>query len=642
MLSGSPSTTGTYNFRIRAVAANNCVGEKDYNLTIRRLVIEQGLQSTEKEHDVLSTLDAQQQAWNATGSLSTARTLHTATLLTNGKVLVVGGLVPNTTCCLTTASAELYDPATGQWSATGSPSTPRGNHVAARLQNGKVLIASGSGNPFSNVLTSAELYDPDAGTWSPAGTLNVARSNPRATLLANGKVLVIGGAGSATAEVYDPSTNAWTPTGAMNSLRLIFTVSLLPDGRVLVAGGNNTATTLRSAELYDPATNSWTLTGQLITARQVHAATLLPSGKVLVSGGAPSSGPFFDQAELYDPATGQWSATGSMTTPRVLHSLNVLPNGKVLAASGTAADGTDRLKSAELYDPTTGLWTPTATLGVGRVNHTATLLRTGKVLVAAGSGDTGPTTSAELYDSGASIVASVSAASFAPAGQLAPESIVAGFGSNLATSIERASLLPLPTELAGVNVRLLDSAGIERLASLFYVSPNQINFLMPLGTAPGPGILTVTSGGTVVAGGVVDVASVAPTIFTANSTGQGFAAAQVFRIKSDGTQSFEPVARFDAALGTFVAVPIDLGPPTDQVFLILYGTGIRFRSTQAAVSVNIGGTPGEVLFADAAPGYVGLDQTNVRLSRGLIGSGEVDVLLSADGKAANTVRINIQ
>ncbi|MGH9843751.1 MAG: Kelch repeat-containing protein, partial [Blastocatellia bacterium] len=233
-------------------------------------------------------MQAQAQQWTGTGALGTARWLHTATPLSNGKVLVVGGLIGCTPGCRTTASAELYDPATGQWRATGSPNTPRGNHVAVRLQNGKVLIASGNGDPFSATLTSAELYDPDTGTWSAAGNLNVARQSPRATLLTNGKALITGGVGPgvylSAAEVYDPATNSWSPTGALNSPRVLHTMTLLSDGRVLVAGGtsNLSGPALRSAELYDPVTGNWTSTGQPGNARQVHTATLLANGKVLV------------------------------------------------------------------------------------------------------------------------------------------------------------------------------------------------------------------------------------------------------------------------------------------------------------------------------------------------------------------------
>jgi len=122
---------------------------------------------------------AQQPSWNATGSLGEARTRHTATLLANGKVLVVGGLSIPTPCCRTATSAELYDPATGLWSVTGSPINPRYDHVAVRLANGKVLITDGSGVPSTSPI-SAEIYDPDTGTWSAAATPSFLRIFPQA------------------------------------------------------------------------------------------------------------------------------------------------------------------------------------------------------------------------------------------------------------------------------------------------------------------------------------------------------------------------------------------------------------------------------------------------------------------------------
>jgi len=138
------------------------------------------------------------------------------------------------------------------------------------------------------------------------------------------------------------------------------------------------------------------------------------------------------------------------------------------------------------------------------------------------------------------------------------------------------------------------------------------------------------------------IAPVSPGIFSAASSGQGVAAGSVLRVKGDGTQSFEEIARFDAGQNKFVSIPIDLGPATDQVFLILFGTGIRSRSALSAVTAGIGGTSSEVLYAGAQGGFVGLDQVNLRLARTLIGRGEVDVALSVDGAAANTVRVNIR
>ncbi len=242
-------------------------------------------------------------------------------------------------------------------------------------------------------------------------------------------------------------------------------------------------------------------------------------------------------------------------------------------------------------------------------------------------------------------VASVSAASFLGA-ELAAESIVAAFGQNLATSVQTANSLPLPASLGGTTVRVRDAGGVERLAPLFFVAPTQVNFEIPPSTANGAATITITGGDGSVSTGIVQIASVAPGFFSANSDGQGVAAAVALRIKANGEQTFEPVARFDQAANKFVTTPIDLGPDlgnaTDQVFLVMFGTGTRFRSSLAASSATIGGANAEVLFVGSADGFVGLDQSNIRLSRALIGRGEVDVKLTVDGKTSNTVKINIK
>ncbi len=238
-------------------------------------------------------------------------------------------------------------------------------------------------------------------------------------------------------------------------------------------------------------------------------------------------------------------------------------------------------------------------------------------------------------------VTTVSAASFTSA-SLAAESIVAAFGTALATSVQIASSLPLPTSLAGTTVNVKDSAGVERLAPLFFVAPSQINYQIPPSTANGTATVTVTSGDGAVSVGAVQIASVAPGLFTVNSSGQGLAAAVALRVRADGSLSYEPVARFDPALNRIVAVPIDLGPATDQVFLILYGTGWRSRSNLSAVTVKIGGADAETLFAGPTDGFVGLDQLNVRVPRSLAGRGEIGIALTVDGKVANTVSVNVR
>lgn len=238
-------------------------------------------------------------------------------------------------------------------------------------------------------------------------------------------------------------------------------------------------------------------------------------------------------------------------------------------------------------------------------------------------------------------VTSVSAASFAGI-ELAPESIVAAFGDKLATQISSSNSIPLPTTLGGTTVTIRDSNGTERMAPLFFVAPTQINYLVPSGTAPGLATIIVASGDGTLSTGTLNVATVAPGFFSTNANGQGLASAVALRLKSDGQLIYEPISRFDTTTGHYVPVPIDLGPATDQVFLVAYGTGWRFRSSLAAVNATVGGSNSEVLFAGAADGYVGLDQCNIRLQRTLIGRGEVNVVLSVDNKTANTVTIQIK
>jgi uncharacterized protein (TIGR03437 family) len=236
-------------------------------------------------------------------------------------------------------------------------------------------------------------------------------------------------------------------------------------------------------------------------------------------------------------------------------------------------------------------------------------------------------------------VTSVSAASFL-GGTIAVESISAAFGVGLATGIHAADSLPLPTSIAGHEVRVKDSAGVERLAPLFYLSPDQINYQVPFGTASGPALITVMTSSGSTGTGTVQIASTAPGLFAANANGQGVAAALIFRVKADGSESYDSAAQFDETLGRFVYRPIDFGPESDVVFLLLFGSGIRFRSSLSSVSVTIGGNDLQVIFAGAHPNYVGLDQITVRLSRALMGRGEVAINLIVDATTANKLWVS--
>jgi N-acetylneuraminic acid mutarotase len=364
--------------------------------------------------------------FSQTGDLYTGRYGHTATLLPSGKVLIAAGIryIPSPYggfyISVSLGSAELYDPASGLCSPSGSLATARDDHAVTLLPNGKVLVAGGysSDGETSATLASAELYDPATGGWTSTRSLGAARRGATAILLPNGKVLIAGGIGEsnklASAELYDPATGTWSSTGSLGAARQGATATLLANGKVLVVEGtDHNGFALASAELYNPATGTWSATGSLAAPRRAATATLLANGKVLAVGGIGNTSLTSGSAELYDPTTGAWSSTGSLTTGRAYHSATLLPNGKVLVAGGYFQSSTNAglATSAELYDPGTGAWLPGASLSPPRYLHTATLLADGQVLIAAGRDlDSGYNSyhenlsSAELYDSGVPFV----------------------------------------------------------------------------------------------------------------------------------------------------------------------------------------------------------------------------------------------
>lgn len=341
-----------------------------------------------------------------TGSPKVARgTGATATLLADGRVLLAGGIGAAGNGL---ASAELFDPVSGTFSLTGSMSTPRGGHTATLLRDGRVLITGGArvpnyGGPPPPTLASAELYDPATGRFSPTGSMRTAREFHTATLLADGRVLVTGGvayqATLASAEVYDPTTGRFTQTGPMATGRAFHTATLLTDGRVLVAGGEGACSTgcptTASAELWNPASGTFSATGSLTTGRQMHTATRLQNGRVLVTGGGGPDGQDLASAELYEPDLGRFVAVGSMSAEREAASATLLPNGHVLVAGGSGD------ASADVFDPAGETFGPAGFMVDVRWGQTATLLSDSRVLVVCGSSvgiaSGGLLGSAELY-----------------------------------------------------------------------------------------------------------------------------------------------------------------------------------------------------------------------------------------------------
>lgn len=238
-------------------------------------------------------------------------------------------------------------------------------------------------------------------------------------------------------------------------------------------------------------------------------------------------------------------------------------------------------------------------------------------------------------------IASTSAASYTGS-TVAVESISSVFGNNLAAVTQSGETNPLPTEIAGVSVKITDKSSTERFAPLFFVSPVQINFQIPPGTLPGAATVTITNPDGAVSLGTADIATVSPGLFAANSTGQGIAAALALRIKPNGSQNYEYAFQYDPVRNNFTAIPIDLGPESDEVILVLFGTGIRYRADLSSVTVKLGGSDAQTLFAGPQGDYIGLDQINVRLSRSLIGRGELDVVVSVNGLAANILKVNVK
>ena len=296
--------------------------------------------------------------WSETGSLGEARNSgNRATLLVDGRVLVVGGH----TNAQVIRSAELFDPATGTWSVVGMLAVTR-DPIATLLADGRVLLAGGINWYIDEgkMYADCELFDPATGTWTATGSLSVPRNEHRMLRLDDGRVLAFGGYGPgdgpvASAELYDPASGRWQQTGAMPQPRAWFEHAKLHDGRLLVVGGytgsRNKRTYLKSVVVYDPRTGRFSESMPMLQKRAGFAIALLAGGQVLVCGGVAESGVEIKNAELFDPQTETWRVAAPMNVARRNHRAAVLPDGNILVIGGSNLFGAKYLRSCEIYRP---------------------------------------------------------------------------------------------------------------------------------------------------------------------------------------------------------------------------------------------------------------------------------------------------
>jgi len=341
--------------------------------------------------------------WRPAANLSAGRARFPLTVLHNGNVLASAGYQGP----YSEVNSEVYDPGRDLWFPTGNMTG--GDRVSSRMfltatlvSDGTVLVAGGLTEPGVSLAIS-ELYDPGTNSWSRLDDLTEPTSSHSATLLPNGKVLVAGGLDCQfvygcdslnSIEVYDPVTRKWSAGKDMNEPRGGHTASLLPNGRVLVTGGyhcqtgerGGTCTLLATSELYNPETDSWSSAAGLSSGRAFHSAVMLTNGNMIVIGGDDGSGDGLQANEIYDYRSNSWRSGGNMSYGRIDHAATLLPNGKVLVTGGyeTHDSFATPLSSVELYDPATNIWTIIDPLITSERGHAAALLRNGEVLVAGG------------------------------------------------------------------------------------------------------------------------------------------------------------------------------------------------------------------------------------------------------------------
>jgi len=295
--------------------------------------------------------------WTVTAPMNSARAAAVSVGLPGGRVLVIGGFDENFNVL---NSAEIYDPGTATWTLTAPMISARAeDFTAATLNNGTILVAGGTASDGVTSLSAAEIYDPTSNTWTATGSMNVGRAEFNSVELPNGRILAVGGVTTnvkaiASAEIYDPATGIWTLTGSMSEARNDLQLARLADGRVLVAGGGTGSEEKhrrRSAEIFDQKTGRWTATGRMTEPRSEaeEGVVKLPDGNVLVTGGLTAPHTAIASSDLYDAQTGKWSEGGYMSEPRSAHDAVVeLSNRNRVIVMGGLDQGAAATASADI------------------------------------------------------------------------------------------------------------------------------------------------------------------------------------------------------------------------------------------------------------------------------------------------------
>ena len=333
------------------------------------------------------------------GSMLQSRVSHSATLLQDGRVLVVGGMDEGFNPLRT---AEVFEPKTNRWSLAGEMTEARTEHSATLLKDGRVMVTGGM-NEKLKLIGSTEIYDPKTGKWSEHEMMRTVRRGHFTLPLPDGRVAVVGGVGQTlgglgilanitavgallSTEIYDPATDTWARGEDMIEGHSGGHAVVLKDGRVLIAGGHNQGEGLASSEIFDPNSNEWMRTSSMVRKTFANTATVLLDGSVLFTGGfgmSRSKGGITPGSEVFDPKTNEWRKAPDTLHGRMGHTNTLLPDGRVITIGGSTASGP--VNSGEYMEPETWLWSEITPMSVERSQHTATLLNDGRILVAGGS-----------------------------------------------------------------------------------------------------------------------------------------------------------------------------------------------------------------------------------------------------------------